>query len=103
MLSEREAMALRDIARRLSADDPGFAARMLRTLPRRPPRGLRLVQDLVITVALVLAVIYIALAEVGSAFALALFACVVFGLWRARSRPGPHRRFWPGRWASRRD
>ena len=92
MLSEREAQALRRIEQQLSADDPELAVLMTRTLPLRPSRTRRLVHNLVIGVALVLALLCMALGDVGAGLLAASFAGVVLAL----------RRSWGRRWISRR-
>jgi Flp pilus assembly protein TadB len=88
VLSEREARVLRIIERRLSADDPAFAAMMVRFSPRRSSRRLGPLHALLITTAVLLAAVCIVLVESSSGLVALVVVWVVLGLrrWRPQRR-----------------
>jgi hypothetical protein len=89
MLSEREARVLRIIEQCLAADDPGFAAMMVRISPRRASRPLRSLRALLIAIAVLLATGGMVLVEAAAGPVALMFVWVVFGL---RAWPSRHER-----------
>jgi hypothetical protein len=94
VLSEREQQALREIEQAISADDPGLASALRRSRMSTSAWWTRLAHDAVAAVAVVLAVLCIALGEVGSGFAAGLCAGVDITLGRWRFPPRAARRLW---------
>jgi uncharacterized membrane protein len=94
VLSEREQQALREIEQAISADDPGLASALRRSRMSTSAWWMRLAHDAVAAVAVVLAVLCVALGEVGPGFAAGLFAAVVIALRRRRFPPRASRRPW---------
>lgn len=92
MLNEAELNALREIERTLSADDPSLAAKLKSARVGRSVRRERLARDLIITLALLLALVCMISGQVGAGLVAALFAAVVLVLRCRRFRPR-----WPRR------
>lgn len=99
VLSEREQQALREIERAISADDPRLASALRRSRTSTSAWWMRLAHDAVAALAVLLAVLCIALGEVGPGFASGLFAVVVIVVRRRRFPPRAIRRLWPRRQA----
>lgn len=94
MLSEREQQALREIERAISTDDPRLASALRRTKLSTSAWWTRLAHDAVAALAVILAVLCVALGEVGPGFAAGLFAAVVIAIRRRRFPPRAGRRRW---------
>lgn len=90
MLSRREGEALREIERRLSADNPGLDVFLRTQRTDRWWRRARRVHNVLIVVSLVLALVCLALGQIGPGLASGGFAAGVFLVrdWRFAAFPG---------------
>jgi Protein of unknown function (DUF3040) len=84
MLSRREGEALREIERMLSADGPGLEVLLRTQRTDRWWRRVRRVHDLVIAISVLLAVLCLALGQIGAGLVSVVFAAAVVQLryWR---------------------